>query len=125
MDVESPKHLERFRDQREIKAVLLRLQPSDPTTEIRFERSARNSDYWPFIESLAARFVAAGRAEEIRQSLEVYGRACWLIETAFGQVEKAPYAIAITAADGVAVDVLVALLQDVSHDYWHGSSFFK
>lgn len=125
MDVESPKHLERFRDQREIKAVLLRSEPADPSTEVRFERSARNSHYWPFIESLSSRFLAAGRSEEIRQPLEVYGRACWLIATALGSPDKAPYAIAITAADGVAVEVLIALLQDVSHDYWHGSSFFK
>jgi len=125
LDVESPKHLERFRDQHEIKAVLMREEPSDASTEVRFERSARNSNYWPFIESLSARFLAARRSEETRQSLEVYGRACWLIATALGPPDKGPYAIAVTAADGIAVEVLVALLHDVSHDYWHGSSFFK
>jgi hypothetical protein len=124
MDIESPKHLERFRDRPEIKAVLLRLQPS-ATTEARFERSARNVHYWPFIESLSARFLAAGQSAEIRQPIEVYGRSCWLIATTLGTPDKAPYAVAVTAADGVAPEVLIALLRDVSEDYWFGSSFFK
>ena len=125
MDVESPKHLERFRDQHEIKAVLLRLEPTDASSEVRFERSARNSDYWPFIETLAARFLASGRSTEIRESVEVYGRLCWLIATTLSPSGKAPCVIAITAADGASADVLGALLRDVSDNYWFGSSFFK
>jgi hypothetical protein len=31
----------------------------------------------------------------------------------------------VTAAGGAPVDDLLALLREVSHDYWHGSSFFK
>ena len=125
MDEESPKHLERLRDQAEIKAALLRLQPTPTSTEARFERAPKNTLYWPPIEALAARFLAAGRTEEIREPREFYGRPCWLLATRVVDTPNAPYTIAVAAADGAPVEALVALLQDVGHDYWHGSSFFK
>ena len=125
MDVESPKHLERLRDQPEIKAALLRFQPAPTATEVRFERAAKNTLYWPPIEELAARFLAMGRGEEIRETQDFYGRPCWLLAVTLARSPDAPYTIAVAAADGVPVDALVALLQDVSHDYWHGSYFFK
>ena len=125
MDVESPKHLERLRDQPEFKAALLRLQPTPTATEARFERAAKNTLYWPPIEKLSARFLANGRSEEIRETRSFYGRPCWLLAIALAEAPDAPYSIAVAAADGASVDVLVALLQDVSADYWHGSYFFK
>ena len=125
MDVESPKHLERLRDQPEIKAALLRFQPTPTATEVRFERAAKNTLYWPPIERLAERFLAMGRGEEVRETRDFYGRPCWLLAVTLAQSADAPYTIAVAAADGTPVDALVALLQDVSHDYWHGSSFFK
>jgi hypothetical protein len=123
MDVESPEHLERLRDQPEIKAVLLRERPAAEASECRFERSAKNKDYWPPIEALAASVVASGHVDEACTSLTVYGRPCWLLATALNPV--GPYAIAVTAADGASVDDLAALLRKVTHDYWFGSSFFK
>lgn len=123
MDVESPEHLERLRDQAEIKAVLLREQPVAGAAECRFERSAKNKDYWPAIEALAASVVASGRADEACTSLTVYGRPCWLLATALNPV--GPYAIAVTAADGASVEDLVAVLRKVTDHYWFGSYFFK
>ena len=125
MDVESPKHLQRLRDQPEFKAALLRSQPAPTATEARFERAAKNTLYWPPIEKLSARFLATGRSEEIRETHHFYGRPCWLLAIVLGQPPDASYTIAVAAADGAPLDVLVALLQDVTHDYWHGSYFFK
>ena len=125
MDIESPEHLERLGDQPEIKAALLREGPAPEATEARFERAAKNRLYWPPIETLSTRFLAAGRSEEIRESVELYGRPCWLLATRIAESTEAPYAIAVAAADGAPVDALLALLREVSHDYWHGSSFFK
>ena len=123
MDVESPEHLERLRDQPEIKAVLLRQRPVADASECRFERSAKNKDYWPPIEALAASIAASGRVDEASTSLTIYGRPCWLLATALNPV--GPYAIAVTAADGASVEDLVAVLQTVTDHYWFGSSFFK
>lgn len=125
MDVESPRHLERFRDQPEIKAALLRAGPTAADTEARFERSARNTDYWAPILALSSRFLATGRSEALREPIEVYGRPCWLIATSMGPAETGPYSIALAAADGASSEDLVRLLLDVSHDYWHGSYFWK
>lgn len=125
MDVESPLHLERLRDQPEIKAVLLRAGLTPGDTEARFERAPKNTRYWNAIASLSARFLADGRSEEVREPHEVYGRACWLLATTMGRPETGPYAIAMTAADGAPLEDLRMLLLDVSRDYWHGSSFWK
>lgn len=125
MDVESPRHLERFRDQPEIKAALLRAGPTTADTEARFERSTRNTDYWPPILALSSRFLATGRSESLQEPIEVYGRPCWLLATTMGPAETGPYAIALAAADGASSEDLMRLLLDVSHDYWHGSYFWK
>jgi len=124
MDVESPRTLERFRDQPEIKAVLLRLGPSPTDREARFERASRNTNYWPAILALAAEFVAAGRSEEVREPRTVYGRPCWLLATHGGSSTGA-FSVAIAAADGAPVTALQELLVKVSDDYWHGSYFWK
>ena len=79
----------------------------------------------PPIEALATRFLAAGRVDEVREPVALYGRPCWLLATRLADAAEAPYAIAVTAAGGAPVDDLLALLREVSHDYWHGSSFFK
>ena len=68
---------------------------------------------------------ATGHTEELRERHHFYGRPCWLLATTLRQSPGDPYAIAVAAADGAPVDALVALLQDVSDDYWFGSSFFK
>ena len=81
--------------------------------------------YWPPIEKLSARFLATGRSEEIREARLLYGRPCWLLAITLAQSPDAPYTIAVAAADGTSLDVLVALLHDVSDDYWYGSYFFK
>lgn len=125
MDVQSPEHLERFRNQPEIKAVLLRAGPAQQDAEARFERVPKNTAYWPAILSLSSRFVSAGRSEEVRAPHEAYGRACWLLATTMGPPENGPYAIAVAAADGAPMEELQALLLDVSRDYWHGSYFWK
>src|SRR5688572_11852081 len=125
MDVESPKHLERLRDQPELKAALLRFQPTPTATEARFERAAKNTLYWPPIEKLSARFLETGRSEDIREARLFYGRPCWLLAITLAQSPDAPYTIAVAAADGAPLDVLVALLRAVSDDYWYGSYFFK
>ena len=123
MDIESPQHLERLRDQPEIKAALLRERPAAGASECRFERSAKNNAYWPPIEDFAAGVLASARVDEGCRPVTVYGRPCWLLATALNPV--VPYAIAVTAADGASVDDLAALLRKVTHDYWFGSSFFK
>ena len=123
MDVESPRHLERLRDEPEIKAALLRERPAAGASECRFERSARNDAYWPPIEELAASVLASARVDEACRPVTIYGRSCWLLATALNPI--GPYAIAVTAADGASVEDLVAVLRQVTHDYWFGSSFFK
>ena len=125
MDVESPKHLERFRDQPEIKAVLLRFGPEPPAAEARFERAAKNTLYWPPIETLARRFVAAGRADETREAQRVYGRSCWLLAACVSPAADSPFAIAMADAEGAPAEALLELLRKVSEDYWYGSYFFK
>lgn len=125
MDVQSPAHLERFRNQPEIKAVLLRQWALPMAPETRFERSPKNSLYWPPIQSLAARLLSAGRAEDGCECLDLYGRPCWLMVATLDPSPKAAYAIAVASAEGASVDTLLALLRSVSHDYWHGSYFWK
>lgn len=125
MDVESPEHLERLRDQPEIKAALLRLQPAWPTSEARFERVAKNTLYWPLIDSLAARFVAAGQAAPVQEKHEIYGRPCWLLAVPLSPAADAPFTIAIAAAEGASTEALVTVLETVTRNYWFGSSFFK
>lgn len=124
MDAELPHHLERFRSQPEIKAVLLRLGPLPGHSEARFERSSKNLDYWPAIQALSTRFLTAGRSEAVQEPVEIYGRPCWLLAAALGS-GGGPYAVAVTAADGAPVETLRELLLDVSHDYWYGSYFWK
>ncbi len=123
MDVESPEHLEHLRAQPEIKAALLRERPVAGASECRFDRSAKNRDYWPPIEALAAGISAVGRIDEACTPLTVYGRSLWLIVTALDPA--GPYAIAVTSADGAPREMLAAVLRKVTHDYWYGSSFFK
>jgi len=123
MDIESPRHLERLRDQPEIKAVLLRERPAEGASECRFERSVKNNAYWPPIEDLAAGVLASARVDEACRPVTIYGQPCWLLATALNPV--GPYAIAVTAADGASVEDLVAVLQKVTDHYWFGSSFFK
>jgi hypothetical protein len=125
MDVQSPEHLERLRDQPEIKAALLRLRPTPTSSEARFERARKNTLYWPPIEALSAHLLSTGRAQEIRENCEIYGRPCLLLATSLVQSPNAPYAIALAAADGAPVETLLAILRSVSHDYWYGSYFFK
>ena len=123
MDVESPKHLERLRDQPEIKAALLRERPVVDASECRFERSARNNAYWPPIEDFAAGVLASARVDEACRPVTIYSRSCWLLATALNPV--GPYAIAVTAADGASLEELVAVLRKVTDHYWNGSYFFK
>lgn len=125
MDIESPKHLERFRDQPEVKVALLRLRPDSVEPEARFERTSRNTLYWPAVNDLAQKILAVGHAEEVRENREFYGRPCWLLATSLAPTGGAPYAIAVAAADGISVEALIAMLQSVSRDYWFGSYFFK
>ncbi len=125
MDKQSAEHLERLRNQPEIKAALFHLQPAPETPEARFERAAKNTLYWPPIDALAARFHAARRAQEIHEQCEIYGRSCLLVATSLAQSPNAPYTIALVAADGSPVETLLAMLRSVSHDYWYGSYFFK
>ena len=125
MDAESPEHLERLRDQPEVKVALLRLLPDSIEPEARFERASKNALYWPAVNCLASRFLSVGYAEEVREEREFYGRPCWLLATSLGSSADAPYAIAVAAADGTPIEALVALLHSVSHHYWFGSSFFK
>lgn len=125
MDVEFQKHLERLRDQSEVKVALLRQSFDAAGPEVRFERAAKNLLYWPAVDHLANHFLSIGRAEEVREQREFYGRPCWLLATLLAPSAKAPYSIAVAAADGAPVQVLVTLLQSVSSDYWFGSTFFK
>lgn len=125
MDIESPEHLERLRNQPEIKAAYLRFYPAAGSPEVRFERAPKNTLYWPAIELLLARFLAIGHPEEICEPHAFYARPCWLLATTNGAAHQPSYVIAVAAADGAPVADLVALLRDVSYDYWNGSSFFK
>jgi hypothetical protein len=125
MDVESPDHLERLRDQPDVKVALLRQRPEASASEARFERTAKNALYWPAVERLAARFIEQGHAADLQEPCEFYGRPCWLLATKLAPADDAPYAIAVAASDGASAAGLVALLQDVSRDYWFGSTFFK
>ena len=124
MDVESPKHLERLRDQPEVKAALLRFGAGS-AADVRFERAARNSLYWSPIQELVDGLDATAPVRELQQACVVYGRPCWLLATALSSSAQAPLTLAVVAADGAAVDVLIELLRSVSHDYWFGSYFFK
>ena len=56
MDAESPKHLERLRDQPEIKAALLQRRAVTAATEARFERAAKNthSSDGPYVIAMAS-----------------------------------------------------------------------
>lgn len=125
MDIESPDHLERLRNQSEIKAALLRPWIAHDAREARFERAAKNRLYWPPIENLSRRFLDAGRAEELCEGCQIYGQPCWLLACVLAPSPKAAYVIALASADGAPVDLLQALLRDVCRDYWHGSYFFK
>jgi len=125
MDVQSPEHLERLRDQIAFKAALLRRHPDPAVGEARFERSPKNTHYWPPIEQLAAHFAASGLVQETLEEHTLYGRPCWLLATSLAPSPNSPYAIAVAAADSAPPDALLSLLRDVTHDYWYGSSFFK
>ena len=124
MDVESPKHLERLRDQPEVKAALLRFR-AHSASDVRFERAAKNSLYRSAIQELLDRLDTPAPVLELQEACVVYGRPCWLLATALSSSAQAPLALAVVAADGAAAEVLFALLRSVSHDYWFGSYFFK
>lgn len=124
MDVQSPSHLERLRDQPEVKVALLRF-PGSGGNEVRFERSPKNTLYRDAIQPLADRFAAAGAVTGLREDALIYGRPCWLLAASLGPSSQSPAFIAVVAADGAPPEDLLALLQSVSHDYWYGSSFFK
>ena len=123
MDVESPRHLEHLRAQPEIKAALLRERPAAGASECRFERSAKNREYWPPIEALAAAIGTGGRIDEACTSLTVDGQPSWLLVTALDP--QGPHAIAVVSADNAVREELAAVLRKVTHDYWYGSAFFK
>lgn len=124
MDIQSPHHLDRLRDQPELKIALLR-SGARPGQEARFERHSKNAMYLPPVERLVSRFLTSGRVEDVREDCEIYGRPCWLVCTLLAPSPHAPYAIAVAAADGAPFEALVELLQRVSRDYWYGSYFFK
>ena len=124
MDVESPEHLERLRSQPEVKAALLRAG-ADSDAEVRFERAPRNSLYWSAVQNLLEGCASTGPFPELRQECVVYGRPCWLLVTSLEPSPRAPCTIAVVAADGAPMDVLLELLRSVSRDYWFGSYFFK
>ena len=125
MDVESLVHLERLRDQPDVKAALLVLQVVEPDRSVRFERAAKNTEYWAPIQSVLQRFSAQGAIEEFREPVTIYGRPCTLIATARAPRDSAPFAIAVVASDGEPIEKIAALLRDVCYNYWYGSSFFK
>ena len=125
MDVESPGHLERFRDHRAIKAVLLRMDPDPAYGEARFERSATNPDSWPPIWQLAARFRAAGTVVEASEGVAAYGQPCWLLSVRTSSSGSSPFAIAGVAGPEPPGDDVIGLLRGVCQDYWFGSTFFK
>jgi hypothetical protein len=124
VDVESPKHLERLRDQPEVKAALLRFRAGS-AADVAFERAPKNSLYRSALEELLDRFDTAAPALELQEACVVYGRPCWLLATTLSASPQSPLAVAVVAADGASVDVLLELLRSVSHDYWFGSYFFK
>lgn len=125
MDIESPVHLDRLRNQPEIKAAILRRGAAPTAAEARFDRAVKNTLYWPALEAISARFIAAGRAEDTCETLFVYGQPCRLLAATLGPSADAPYILAIVGAEGAPVDTLFALLQSVCRDYWFGSYFFK
>ena len=125
MDIESPDHLERLRNQSEIKAALLRPWIAHDAKEARFERAAKNRLYWPPIENLSRRFLDSGRTEQVCQGYQIYGQPCWLLAIALAPSPKAAYAIALAGAQGASADAMLDQLRSVCHDYWHGSDFFK
>ena len=125
MDIEDPKHLERFRDQVEVKAVLMQFQPNSDSRAVRFERSSKNKLYWPLIENVASRFFNSGHTEEICETHCVYGKQFWLLGISTNPTFEYPFTIAILASDGASKEILQAFLRRVSHDYWYGSYFFK
>jgi len=125
VDVESPHHLERLRGQPEVKAALLRLHASPEAPEARFERAPRNEAYWPPLLTLDRQVVGAGMPRYLQEDLTCYGRPCWILCVPLAESSGSPYAVAVTAADGAAAEVLADLLRDVTHDYWYGSYFFK
>lgn len=125
MDMESPTHLERLRDLAQIKVALLRLCAKPPSREVRFERSARNTLYWPPVETLAAQLVKAEAASDLCLSVTLYGRPCWLICAALAAGRDSPYTIAIVSSEGVEREAVVEHLRKVTRDYWYGSTFFK
>ncbi|MFN0184790.1 MAG: hypothetical protein ACKVQR_13330 [Aquabacterium sp.] len=125
MDVESPEHLERLRQQPEVKAALLLRGPLAGADQCRFERAAKNTLYWPAIEDLALRMRAEGRSQVVREERTFYGRPCWLLAICLSPAADGPFTIAVVAADSEPAEVLEALLQRVSRDYWFGSRFFK
>ena len=69
--------------------------------------------------------MSSGRPEAVRQSLTVYGQACWLVACALSENPNTPFAIAVVSAQGAPVEELLDALRSVSRDYWFGSSFFK
>lgn len=125
MDVQSPAHLERFRARPEVKAVLFRLQAEPSAPFARFERTARNTDYWPPILALDTEFLAAATATELAVAHSVYQQPCLLLATRVGPNRASGYAIAMVAAEGSTTTEILALLRQVFDDYWHGSRFFK
>jgi hypothetical protein len=125
VDVESPKHLEKLRDYPEIKAALLGFQVALPDRTAEFERSPKNTLYWPPIRALARRFTDSGSPAETRENIEVYGQPCWLISTLLDNRPDSPYAIAITDAAGAGAEDLIEALRRASDHYWNGSYFWK
>ncbi len=125
MDVESPEHLERFRDHRGIMAVLLRMDPDPGYGEARFERSPANRAYWPPIIQLAESFQRAGQAADTSRAIEVYGQPCRLLAVRTAEAPTAPFAIAVVAGAAEPEEEVIGLLRAVCHDYWFGSTFFK
>ena len=125
MDIQDSKHLERFRDQEEVKAVFMKFQSNQDSSEVRFERASKNKLYWPPIEEVMARFLNTGHTTEICESHIIYGKPYWLLATATNPTFEYPITIAIVASDGAPIEKLQALLKSVSYDYWYGSYFFK
>lgn len=125
MDVKSPEHLERLRNQPEFKVAVLRFVASEDSEFVRFERSAKNTDYWPLVEALDKRIIEAKDLSGVAETVEVYNRSCWLLAVSLAPTQGSPYAVALAAADGESIDKLVLLLKSVCHDYWYGSYFWK
>lgn len=125
MDVESPEHLERLRDLKPIKVALLVFRAGPSRQVARFERTARNPDYWPFIEAVHAQIAATGAAQESCTSITVYGQPCWLICTLNAPRPDSHFSLAVVSAEGADLENVVTRLRAVCQDYWYGSSFFK